>query len=110
MNAVPVLVLDRPSPEIVEKLAREYKELEKDYDEAKAKLKVISDKLDDKAEYLRELVRDFGSAHAKKSKILHGLTHEIMVTYSSSVSIDDVAVENFRVALQKAKKVRLLKA
>jgi hypothetical protein len=110
MNAVPVLVLDRPSPEIVEKLAREYEELEKDYDEAKAKLKVISDKLDEKADYLRGVVRDFGSAHAKKSKILHGLTHEIMVTYSSSVSIDDVAVENFRVALQKAKKVRLLKA
>ena len=60
-------------------------------------------------EELIDLVRDFGSAHAEKSRLLHGITREMMVTFGSSVSIDGAAVERFRLALMKANQARLLK-
>jgi hypothetical protein len=43
-------------------------------------------------------MRDFGSSHAEKSKLLHGITQEMMVTFGSAVSIDAAAVERFRLA------------
>ena len=62
---------------------------------------------------LRELlitqVREFGSAHAEKSKLLHGLEWEVLATFGSSNVLDGAAVETFRLALLQEKKTRLLK-
>ena len=58
---------------------------------------------------LVDLVRDFGSAHAEKSKLLHGAVYEMMATFGMSSSTDAAAVEKFRQALVKAKQARLLK-
>jgi putative Mn2+ efflux pump MntP len=41
------------------------------------------------------LVEEFGSAHAEKSKLLHGITHEILATFGLSTSIDAAAVGLF---------------
>jgi hypothetical protein len=58
---------------------------------------------------LIEMVSEFGSAHAEKSKILHGLSNEIMVTFGQSVSIDAAAVERFRLQLAEDGQSRLSK-
>src|ERR1700722_9212838 len=55
------------------------------------------------------LVIKFGSAHAQKSKLLHGLKWEIVGTFGSSTSIDAAAVERLRLHLVENKKTRLLK-
>ena len=52
---------------------------------------------------------DFGSAHAEKSRLLHGITHEMVVTFGQSVSVDAAAVERFRLALLESEPSRLLK-
>lgn len=54
-------------------------------------------------------LRKHGSAHSEKSKLLHGLTYEIMGTFGMSMSIDAAAVELFRQALVKAKLGKLLR-
>jgi hypothetical protein len=51
-----------------------------------------------------ENVQQFGSAHAEKSKILHGISMEAMVTSSQYSSIDAAAVETFRMQLKKTAK------
>jgi hypothetical protein len=61
-------------------------------------------------EELIRLVRDFGSARAEKSLLLHGITSELMVTFGQSVTIDSAAVERFRAALVEEQKSRLLKS
>lgn len=58
---------------------------------------------------LIEMVSAFGSAHAEKSKILHGLSNEIMVTSGQSVLIDAAAVERFRLQLSEDGQARLCK-
>jgi hypothetical protein len=65
--------------------------------------------LDALKEELVETVRAFGSTHAEKSRILHGIGWELMATFGSSVSYDAAAVELFRVALYNCDKTRLLK-
>src|SRR5438477_7579317 len=54
------------------------------------------------------LVEEFGSAHAEKSKLLHGITHEILATFGVSTSLDAAAVERFAQALRIAKQTKLL--
>jgi hypothetical protein len=54
------------------------------------------------------LVEEFGSAHADKSKLLHGIRYEIMATFGTSTSIDAAAVERFASALRLAKQTHLL--
>jgi hypothetical protein len=65
--------------------------------------------LEDTKDKCVELVRKFGSAHAQKSKLVHGLKWEIMGTFGASTSIDAAAVERLRVNLQESKQTRLLK-
>lgn len=98
----------QPSPEAIDKLAAEYQALEEKWNAANLNRTEIEMVLDEKAAQIRELVGDHGSVHAQKSKILYGLKHELMVTYSSSTSVDAAAVETFRLALKKASKARLL--
>lgn len=104
---------DPPTPAEVEALALEYHGLEE-------KILGIQKKCEeDMAEpcarrrELRELliakVREFGSAHAEKSKLLHGLEWEVMGSFGSTTKLDGAAVETFRLALLKEKKTRLLK-
>lgn len=54
------------------------------------------------------LVEEFGSAHAEKSTLLHGISYEIMATFGMTTSIDAAAAERFAHALRLAKQTRLL--
>lgn len=60
-------------------------------------------------EEITELVTRYGSAHAEKSKLLHGIEYEIMGTFGSSVSYDAAAIEAFRLELVKEKQSRILR-
>jgi hypothetical protein len=97
----------------VETLAQEMIEL-------RGKISTISANADREIEPLAKQLREltvqahdwlikFGSAHAEKSRLLHGVTLEIMGTFGTSTSIDAAAVEIFRQALVKAHQARLLK-
>jgi hypothetical protein len=108
MNAAPQLITV-PTQADVDRLAEEYQALENEFDKAEAELKAVAVKLDQKANVLIEMVRNFGSAHAEKSKLVHGIRFEIMSTYGVSTSVDGAAVERFRLELVKAKQARLLK-
>ena len=44
---------------------------------------------------LLNLVKAHGSAHAEKSKLLHGIAWEVMATFGSSTSTDNAALERF---------------
>ncbi|HMF28876.1 MAG TPA: hypothetical protein VKE42_08895, partial [Candidatus Cybelea sp.] len=55
-----------------------------------------------------KMVDSHGSVHAEKSKLLRGVDLEVMVTYGTYTTIDNAAVERFRLYLEKAKKVKLL--
>ena len=100
------------SPSEIDRLCVEYRsieaqidEIEKKADDQKTPLIVRLGEL--KALFL-DHVRKFGSAHAEKSKILHGITMEIMATFGTYSSMDAAAIEQFRLALKKAKQARLL--
>ena len=102
-----------PTPAEVEALCLEYHQL----DEKLAGLaKKYAEDIAPHAQRQGELrglliaqVRDFGSAHADKSKLLHGLEWEAMGTFGSKTVLDGAAVESFRLALVKEKKTRLMK-
>jgi hypothetical protein len=98
-----------PSPSRVDELAQEYLALKDKLLQATLAAKEAAVPLDQLKEELIELVRDFGSVHAEKSKLLHGITKEMMATFGSSVSIDSAAVERFRLALVEAHQTRLHK-
>ena len=102
-----------PTPTEVETLAAEYQRLEKeiaaiDKKAAEEKLPKVT-RLNELWDLLVARARKFGSQHEKKSKLLYGLTLEVMGTFSSSSSIDAAAVETFRLALVKAKQSRVLR-
>lgn len=102
-----------PTPAEVEALALEYHAIEEKI--AELNKKYIEDLAphNQRQGELRELlitqVREYGSVHGEKSKLLHGLDWEVMGTFGSSTSLDGAAVETFRLALVEEKKSRLLK-
>ena len=98
-----------PTPAEVDEKAARYYRLKEALDAATEKAKLLCLPLATFKEELIQLVRDFGSAHAEKSRVLHGITSEMMVTFGSSVMIDAAAVERFRLALLEANQSRLLK-
>lgn len=112
MSSSPKLTLS-PTPASVEALAEEYQKLESKIAEIQKKA------ADDAAPHKKRLnelwellvadVRQFGSSHSEKSKILYGLKLEVMGTFGSTSAIDAAAVESFRLALVKEKQGRLLK-
>lgn len=102
--------MSAPSPGQVDEKAEQYYRLKAALDEATENAKLRCLPLAQLKEELVQLVRDFGSAHADKSRLLHGITSEMMLTFSQSVSIDSVAVERFRAALVEEQKSRLLKS
>jgi hypothetical protein len=98
-----------PSSAEVEKLALAYHALEEKVDAAKDQLKQAQTPLAEEKDRITELVRAFGGAHGEKSKLLHGITWEIMATFGKTTKVDAAAVEQLRLALVKGKKARLLK-
>jgi hypothetical protein len=102
-----------PAPTEVDELAREMLELKgkvSTIDEnARQEKEPLEKKLGELKKSASGLLREFGSSHAEKSRILHGIAYEIMGTFGTSTSIDAAAVEVFRQALVKAKQARLLK-
>src|SRR6266852_10006769 len=102
-----------PSPAEVDLKAKEYLHLK---DEVASILKKAADdantatvRMAELREEMTELVTKYGSAHAEKSKLLHGIDYEIMGTFGQSVSIDNAAVERFRLELVKEQQSRLLR-
>jgi hypothetical protein len=97
-----------PTAADVDRLAIQFLALESKADEAYK----IAVSLDEPHERMREdlvcLAEGFGSAHAEKSKLLHGLEWEIMATFGMSTSLDAAAVERFAQALRIAKQTKLL--
>jgi len=101
------------SPAELDALAQEYRELQQkiaaiDLETNKRTAPHVA-RLDQLRGLFIDFVREHGSAHAEKSKIAYGVSQEIMVTFGTSSSIDAAAVNNFRLALVKAKLTRLLK-
>jgi hypothetical protein len=97
------------APAKIHEKAAQYYCLKAALDEATGASKLRCLPLAQFEEELVQLVRDFGSAHAEKSRLLHGITSEMMVTFGSSVSIDAAVVERFRLALLEANQSSLLK-
>lgn len=96
--------------------AAEIEQLAKDYVDKKAKVleamlsqRSATAELEPLHEKCTELVKKFGSAHATKSKLLHGLAWEIMGTFGASTSTDAAAVERLRARLEETSQTRLLK-
>lgn len=98
-----------PSPEQIDQHAKEYLALKDKLLQAKLAYSEIQQQMECTESILKNWGATFGSAHAEKSKLLHGLGYEVMVTFGQSVSIDASAVETFRDALAKADQPRLLK-
>lgn len=102
-----------PSPNEVEARAREYHRLAAEINAITQKaandLLPLQNQLDTLKLWFLEHVRQFGSSHSEKSKILHGTDFEATVTFGQSNTIDGAAVETFRLALVKADKPHLLK-
>jgi hypothetical protein len=101
------------SPAEVDALAIEYRAIDAQIDEieknSSQQLQPLLSRRGELQTLFRSAVRQFGSAHAEKSKLLHGMKFEIMASFGMSSSIDSAAVNIFRLALVKAKLTRLLK-
>ena len=95
--------------EQIDTLAKQYLAVKDKAMQAKLEVRACEREMEAKGELLRKAVEEFGGAHAEKSKIVHGLKYEAVVTFGQSVSIDAAAVENFQLALVKEDKPRLLK-
>jgi hypothetical protein len=110
MTAPPIPV---PSQAKVEQLAQEYRDLEIQIEEKEKKfaedMAPLVTRQNELKDILIEDVKQWGSAHAKKSKVLYGTSLEVMATFGSSSSSDGAAVEAFRLGLKKAGQTRLLK-
>jgi len=107
---------EKPAPPTaaeIEEVASEMIQLKGEIElEAAAAKKIIDPKLqrlDQLKTKAKTWLEQFGSAHAEKSRLLHGIALEIMGTFGTSTSIDAGAVETLRLALVKAKKTRVLK-
>lgn len=98
-----------PTAAEIEKLAREYVDRKAKVLEAMLAQRKAAADMDPLHEKCTELVKQFGSAHATKSKLLHGLDWEIMGTFGASTSTDAAAVERLRSKLEETKQTRLLK-
>jgi hypothetical protein len=98
-----------PTAAEIEKLAQEHINLKAKVLEATLAQRDAQQKFEPIHQKCIELVTKFGSAHATKSKLLHGLEWEIMGTFGASTSIDAAAVELLRSRLTKTKQTCLLK-
>lgn len=105
----PLKQASAPLPTEVDDQAEIFHELEDKLAESKRELDAARKLVVDRELELIQLVRDFGGQHAQKSKILHGILWEMVVTIGQYTTQDSAAVERFRQELVNAKKTRLLK-
>ena len=98
-----------PDPSSIDLRAKRFLELKEKVLQAKLAVRDAEQQMSAEEELLKEWGRKYGGAHAEKSKLLHGLAYEVMVTFGQTVSMDGVAVEALRTALQEQKQTRLLK-
>lgn len=97
-----------PTAMEVDRLAIEYDEGKRCLLDATLARVAAQGALEPMEERLVDLVSKHGSAHAQKSKMLHGLKWEIMGTFGTSTSIDAAAVERLRQELVDTHQTRLL--
>jgi len=97
-----------PTAVDIDRLAVQFLDLEQKTDEAYKIAASLDGPHEEMKEELIELVEAFGSSHAEKSKLLHGVTYEIVATFGVSTSIDAAAVERFAQALRIAKQTKIL--
>jgi hypothetical protein len=108
--SLPALVWkNRPSPAEVDELVLEFSRLESKALEAYRVAEELERPREAFEERLVLLVEEWGSPHASKSKLLVGTSSEVLATFGSTRSIDAAAVEGFRIALQQAGRVRVIK-
>jgi hypothetical protein len=93
----------------VDELVLEFSRLESKALEAYRVAEELDRPRDAFEERLVLLVEEWGSPHATKSKLLAGGSSELLATFGSTRSIDAAAVEDFRIALQQAGRIRVLK-
>jgi len=98
-----------PSPAEIDLRALEFHALERKWEEAKTGVVSAAEPLFKLKQELIDLVAACGGPHHEKSKILHGILWELMATFGQSIVQDAAGVERLRLALVKAKQVRLLK-
>jgi hypothetical protein len=82
--------------------------LEEKTDQAYAIALALDEPHERMKERLVDLVEQFGSADHEKSKLLHGLTHEIVATFGVSTSINAAAVDRFAHVLRVNRQIKLL--
>lgn len=99
-----------PKPADVDEFALAFHALEKKLIEAKAAVKAAEEPIEPLKLELIDLVRKFGGAHEKKSKLLLGVLWEMMGTFGSTSTIDSNAVERLRLDLEKKKQSDLFSA
>jgi hypothetical protein len=108
--ALPALTWDRcPNPAQIDRLVLEFCELEAKVDRAYAVAQQLDEPLEKFRERLILVAEEFGQPHAQKSKLLVGAASEIVATFGSMRTIDAAAVAQFREALQKAGRIRILR-
>jgi hypothetical protein len=109
MTATLAVPLDSPPTAVdIDRLAIKFLELEQKVDEAYKIATELDEPHEKFKEQLIDLVDEFGSMHADKSKLLHGLEYEILGTFGVTTSIDAAAVERFAQGLRIAKQTKLL--
>jgi hypothetical protein len=107
--AEPAKALAPPSQAEIDELAIQYNQEQQKVLDALLATRQAQQFLEDTKQKCVDLVSKFGSAHAEKSKLLHGRKWEIMGTFGASTSIDAAAVETLRTFLAADKQTRLLK-
>jgi hypothetical protein len=101
--------MSAPTPAEVDQKAEQYFVLRAALDDATAQAKLRTIPLVQLKSELVEIVSAYGSCHVEKSKILHGVSAEMVATFGQSVTIDAAAVERFRAGLIESSQTRLLK-
>src|ERR1700757_1352483 len=114
MTATVVARLGAPPTAVdIDRLAMEFLALEEKTDQAYAIALAVDEPHEKMKERLVDLVEEFGSFdHGKskleKSKLLHGLTHELVATFGVSTSINTAAVDRFADVLRGSNQTKLL--
>src|SRR6266550_2596394 len=70
-----------PTAADIDQMAIQFLELEKNVDDAYAIAVAADERPERMRESLADLVEEFGSSHAEKSKLLHGVEYEIITTF-----------------------------
>lgn len=100
---------DAPKPDAIDEFAVEFDRLDRELTKAQDAVKEAAKPVAVLRSELIGLVRKFGGPHGKSSKLLHGISWEMMGTYGKTTVTDNAAIERFRVALQRRHKTVLLK-